>query len=168
MKNYFLALTAVLISLSSCQVIKTRTAKAIDIQNNGIIQRPTIADLEVSSPKVTGTATSVGKQTIETIKNNAIGDATKKANCDLLVDPIYETETTGGVTKVTVIGYPATYKNFRPIVEEDLKLIQIGSSKKLNTSEIKPIKKRSAIGLIVGGIIAVPTIIVSYMMYYYQ
>ena len=164
MKNYFLALTAVLISLSSCQVIKTRTAKAIDIQNNGIIQKPTIADLEVKSPKVTGTATSIGKQTIETVKNNAVSDATKKANCDLLVEPIYETETTAGVTKVTVIGYPATYKNFRPIVEEDIKLIQVGSSKKVNTSENSPIKKRSKIGIIIFGVITGISLISVFMM----
>ena len=154
MKNYILALTALLISLSSCQVIKTRTAKAIDIQNNGIIQKPTIADLEVKSPKVTGTASSIGKQTIETVKNNAVSDATKKANCDLLVEPIYETETTAGVTKVTVIGYPATYKNFRPIVEEDIKLIQIGSSKKVNTSENTPIKNKSKIGIIIAAVLS--------------
>jgi hypothetical protein len=160
MNNSFLTLIALIIILSSCQVIRTRTAKATDIQNNGIIQKPTIVDLEVNSTKVIGTANSAGNQTLEAIKNSAISDATKKANCDLLVEPIYEIETNAGVTKVTVIGYPATYKNFRPMVEDDIKLIQIGSIKKVNTSD-SPIKKRSSIGLIVGIIIAIPTIFLS-------
>ena len=139
-----LLIGSMLIGLTACQTIKTSTAKTIEIENNGIIQKPTVADLEVRTPKVSGTASSVGAETLENVRMKAVSDAIKQANCDLLVEPMYETEKTGSSFKVTVTGYPATHKNFRPITEEDLKLIHVGSSKKVKTTEVTPSSNRSS------------------------
>jgi len=132
-----------LVGLYACQTIKTSTAKTIEIQNNGIIQKPTIADLEVKQTKVSGSGISTGAETLDNVKTRAVSDAIKQANCDLLVEPMYEIEKTGNSFKVTVTGYPASYKNFRPITEEDLKLIHEGSSKKVKTSEVTPSTRSS-------------------------
>ncbi len=138
-----LLICTMLIGLSACETIKISTAKTIEIQNNGIIQKPTIADLEVKPTKVSGSGISSGAETFDNVKTRAVSDAIKQANCDLLVEPIYEIEKTGNSFKVTVTGYPASYKNFRPITEEDLKLINESSSKKVKTSEVTPTTRSS-------------------------
>lgn len=156
MKNYLLPFVCIALLFTSCVPVKTITSKSTDIQSYGVIQKPTIVDLDVKETKVTGTASAPG-QTVEMIKSQAIADALKKVNADVLVEPVFEIITSSGQTTVTVTGFPATYKNFRPMKEEDVVLVQSGSSKIVNTTNAPPMvpKKNPA-----GGILLVTLLLV--------
>jgi hypothetical protein len=119
---------------SSCVMQKMTTSKTMDIYGAGVIQKPVIVDLEVKETKTTGTATAPTGQ-IEIIKAMAVNDALKTSNADVLVEPKFEMQVQGGRTTVTVTGWPATYKNFRAIKEEDIKLLDVGVLQKAKVNE---------------------------------
>ena len=112
--------------MTSCIMKKTETAttKTLDINGAGVIQKPTIVDLDVNGAKVSGRAVAKFGENIEDIKNLLVAEVLRKVNADVLVEPRYAFETVNNETTISVSGYPATYKNFRPIKEEDLKLIK--------------------------------------------
>ena len=63
-------------------------------------------------------------ENIEDVKTLLVAEVLRKANADVLVEPRYVIETINNESIITVSGYHATYKNFRPIKEEDIKLIK--------------------------------------------
>src|ERR1039458_322350 len=116
MKAHFILLSVALSAfLTSCTVLKTNTAKSMDIYGSGVIQKPVVVDLDVKEAKVTGTSTETQGKAIDMIKQEAVADAIKKASADILVEPTFETITSNGKITVTVTGFPGTYKNFRII-----------------------------------------------------
>ena len=112
--------------MTSCIMKKTETAttKTLDINGAGVILKPTIVDLDVNGAKVSGRAVAKFGENIEDVKTLLVAEVLRKANADVLVEPRYAFETVNNETTISVSGYPATYKNFRPIKEEDLKLIK--------------------------------------------
>lgn len=112
--------------MTSCIMKKTETAttKTLDINGAGVILKPTIVDLDVNGAKVSGRAVAKFGENIEDVKILLVAEVLRKANADVLVEPRYAFETVNNETTISVSGYPATYKNFRPIKEEDLKLIK--------------------------------------------
>ncbi len=85
--------------------------------------RPFIADLEVSAEKVTGnfTTTYASNTREEVMIHNAVFHALNSVKADVLVGMQYqittETDSKGNLTEKTVIvtGYPAFYRNIRPV-----------------------------------------------------
>ena len=132
-KQIVLLAVAALFFASSCEVIKTKTTKTADIYGAGVIQKPVVADLVVQQTKVTGVSAGKPGAPYEVVKQEAIANAISKSNADVLVEPQFETETSGSITTVTVKGWPANYKNFRPIKEEDVALLNIGADKQVYT-----------------------------------
>ena len=131
--------------ITSCIMKKTETAttKTLDINGAGVILKPTIVDLDVNGAKVSGRAVAKFGENIEDVKILLVAEVLRKANADVLVEPRYAFETVNNETTISVSGYPATYKNFRPIKEEDLKLINLGISQKAEVIEPSPsIKKQ--------------------------
>ena len=120
---YFILISAF---MTSCIIKKTETAttKIIDINGAGVIQKPTIVDLDVNGAKVSGRAVAKFGENIEDVKTLLVAEVLRKANADVLVEPRYVIETINNESIITVSGYHATYKNFRPIKEEDIKLIK--------------------------------------------
>ncbi len=112
--------------MTSCIIKKTETAttKILYVNGVGIIQNPTIADLDVNGAKVSGRAVAKFGENIEDVKTLLVAEVIRKANADVLVEPRYVIETINNESIITVSGYHATYKNFRPIKEEDIKLIK--------------------------------------------
>jgi hypothetical protein len=116
----FCALSAL---LDSCTpAVKATTSRTREI-NGSILQVPVLVDLEVSPSKVTGTA-SFTNQPVDYVKGMAVADALKNSNSDVLVEPSYDVETSNMTIKVTVKGYPATYKNFRTATKGDTTLVK--------------------------------------------
>lgn len=123
MKIKSIILTCVLAAaVSSCSTIN-HTATTSGVNSN--IYNLTVADLKVSEQKVEKTAewkwnplssVSLGEQ-----KKTAEAELLKEANADVLVEPEYEVTRRGFMRggSVTVSGYPATYRNFRPMSEKD-------------------------------------------------
>jgi len=145
----------------SCTTTKSTTAKSMDIYGSGVIQHPVVADLIVEDTKVTGTAISVNNKnmTITDIKNNAISNALKKSNADILIEPVYEIETTGGETRVMVTGFPGKYNGFRQASVEDAPLLELGILQKATVAETNQKTTKSKTGLIVGIFVGVLTVI---------
>ncbi len=139
MKTYFVLFLFGLVTIVACTTIKTNTSKRLDIYGAGVIQKPVIVDLVVKETKITGYATG---SALENVKSMAIANAISKANVDVLVEPVFEISTSGGKTTVTVVGFPGYYKNFRPMLEEDINIINIGYVNYVRTEEV-PLKKKN-------------------------
>ncbi len=138
-------------SFSSCTVLRTHTTKTSDIYGLGVIQKPLVVDLDVKDKRVSGTAsTSFKGEKIETIKNNAIYDALQNSKADVLVEPRFDTETSGDRTTVTVTGYPANYKNFRPATINDTTYLKLGISRTAKSYEPAIDLKKKGVGAAVG------------------
>lgn len=115
-----------LFSFSSCIIHSSRKSYSTETQQviaPEIHTNNVIADLEVKEQKVTGTANglSIKGNTVESTKEEAVFLALKSANdADILVQPKYEiTVSSDGAIMVVVTGYPAKYKNFRPLQKSD-------------------------------------------------
>jgi hypothetical protein len=110
--------------IQSCNTTsKISSAKTLDITST-ITQKPTLADLDVKESKVTGTFSSKAPFNFEVVKQEAVANALRTVNADLLVEPKYESTVTTSSITVTVTGYPAFYKNFRAMKAEDLILLE--------------------------------------------
>lgn len=116
------------ISITSCSSMKstTNTAKTLNIYGSGVIQNPVIVDLDVKQTKVSAITTGKLGSNIEALKAEAVSIAVKNAAADVLVEPTYTIVSNRGTSRVTVTGFPATYKNFRDIKLEDVPLIKAG------------------------------------------
>ena len=138
MKNTVLFTALITVLFTSCTVVtKTTTAKTTDIYGAGVIHKPVLVDLEVKEAKVTGTATNAGNmsKTSDQLKIDAINNAIKNANADVLVEPKFDIEMKGSIITVVVTGYAATYKNFRSISAADVPLLQVGVTQKATVYE---------------------------------
>jgi len=154
-------LAFILFAFSSCTTTKTSTADYdyLFITKQGIIQKPLIADLEVSQTKSVLTR-SYQNISISTGKENVMGEFITQFRCDLIVQPYFITSSTtssGNTTiMVTVSGYAASYKNIRQFERKDtaqllpLNYLHNGPARPLSTSaEITPtVKKNSGVKLL--------------------
>lgn len=111
--------------ITSCSVTKSSTAKSLDVYGT-VMHIPVVADLDVKQTKVSATVEFQGKEASEAIKNKVIGEALKISNADILIEPSFDIETKGSSSKITVKGFPATYKNFRNASQGDVELLKAG------------------------------------------
>ena len=111
--------------LQSCTSLsKFSSAKTIDIEAS-VNQKPTLADLDVKENKVSGTASYKSTvKSVEAIKQEAVANALKSVNADILVEPKFDTEINNSTITITVTGYPGFYKNFRAVKTEDLPVLE--------------------------------------------
>jgi hypothetical protein len=132
----------------------------MDIYGPGVMHYPVIADLDVKNTKVTESVNGPSKD-LEKLKVEAVNKAVKTAAADLLVEPVYEVEGTGRNVVVTVTGFPATYKNFRPAAETDLPMMEASLLHKAETAEATetPSKKKFPTAGIVGILVLVGTVV---------
>ena len=130
MKKYFIVLVAAAM-MASCTITK-HSVKSVDVANP--IVTTTVASLEVEKTAITyeyvPTKQDRKALTIKELLNNAQYLALKEHKSgDVMVQVSYSL--TGkricGITKVkkiTISGYPATYKNFRTPTQEDRENIE--------------------------------------------
>jgi hypothetical protein len=131
MKNK-LKYTVILLSvcyIQACAVVKkSASADMVFISKNNVVVKPQIADLKIEERRVEGSAEIRTQDyysaldpgyALEACKMLALKNATKNGNCDLLVQPMYESEENALFIKVKVIGFAARYKNFRDISAAD-------------------------------------------------
>ena len=143
MKSRSLLLLMFALLAASCSTKTITTTKKMDIYGAGVIQYPVVAELDVKVTKVTGTARSTSGQSLSVTRNNAVADALKNSNADVLIEPIFESETTQGVTRVTVTGFPGTYINFRHATKDDVDLLNLGILQKATVSEPESVEVSS-------------------------
>ena len=156
----FAWIVSIALLLPSCAVTsKTETARSIGIYGPGVLQNPVMADLDVNEVKVTGNATG-RKSHLAEVKNLAITDALKKANADVLIEPIFTVEINGSKVTAIVTGYPSVYKNFRSVTAADVPVLETGVMQTAKTSEVsEDPKKTKGTGAIIGAVIVVLTVV---------
>jgi hypothetical protein len=119
-KFNFTIISGLVLSLMSCSMSKSnRTVSSphIKIEEPVIIATPLMADMSISTEKISGKATmgfTPGMPSpIEECKSTAVGNALVSGSADVLIEPFYIIETTDNTVTVEVTGFPAKYKNFR-------------------------------------------------------
>lgn len=149
--------------LASCSTTKTGTSKTLDIVGPGVIHKPIIADLDVQQQKISYTANFSRIESMQNARNEAVREALEQYNADVLIEPSYQSITSKGNTELTVSGWPATYKNFRQIVEEDIPLLEVKphylQKAEFNETEVEKKKSNSTLwitltALVLGGLAA--------------
>ncbi|MFI3285123.1 MAG: hypothetical protein R3Y08_00565 [Rikenellaceae bacterium] len=119
MKKVILCLAFCVALMSSCSTLRTATSKSIGIRSS--IESTTTVDLEVAQQKVEYIYTPSRKErkklSYAKITEKAVATALKaNNNADVMVAPEFVVERRGlakRVRQITVIGYPAKYKNFQ-------------------------------------------------------
>lgn len=144
-----IALIFVLTATSCSTALKRNTAKSMDIYGSGVIQKPVIVDLDVEDKKVTGTATAASGSSESAVKQLAVANALKEAKADVLVEPKFEVDIQGGKITATVTGFPARYKNFRSIRQEDTELLKAGIVQKAEVYQPSQEKQRKGAGAVI-------------------
>jgi hypothetical protein len=98
----------------------------------GVVNVPTLADLDVSQSKIferleVRIDEEAGPDAIVSAVNTALAALLLKHNADVLIQPVWFLEKQG-INRyrwtVQVSGYPATYKNFRPMTKADTALFK--------------------------------------------
>ena len=142
MKNIQLLLALSILFLASCTTQHAITTKTADIYGAGVIQKPVLADMEVKEEKTSATINARGKRINDDLKNQAVAEAVKKSNADVLVEPRFESTIQGRKITLTVTGYPATYKNFHTIKQDEVELLKAGKVQQVNTMDTNQVKSK--------------------------
>lgn len=154
------AVSAVVLSLlfSACTTSRSHyyDYDHLFIKKQGVIQRPVMADIEVMKDKRTITRT-YKYVTVTMAKEMILVDFVKEFNADLIVQPMFatKTESTNNRTtvEITLMGFPAVYKNFRNYEPKDAELLlpidhlllPSAPSRLFSTAEYLPTKKKSGL-----------------------
>lgn len=131
MKTKLLILTlGAALALSSCSTVQY-TASTVKVDAK--IQSLTVADMDVSPEKVTKT-TSWKWNPLSTVslaveKDNTTAQLLDEAGADVLVEPQYIVKRRGIFRggSVTVTGFPAKYKSFRPMTAADAEMLSLAN-----------------------------------------
>ena len=134
--------------------------KTTDVHISGVVQRPVIVDLDVSSKKKTITMTKTNLS-IQELKDLALYTFIENHKADIIVEPMYQVVIRDEGTTVVLKGFPAKYKNFRSAKKDDLEIIKAGLSDRTKVTSMQSVdnivteeKKKSRIApiaLFLGG-----------------
>ena len=146
------------VGLSSCSTTSTRvqSSRTTEIYGPGVLHLPVVADLNVREEKVSATVTGSTSGSTKELRDLALAEALEKAGADVLVEPVFESESTGTRITITVTGYPATYENFRQATHDDIGLLQIGVLQRTDQQAVATSTTRKGRG----GVIVLATIAV--------
>ena len=120
------AIATVALMLTACggsSHIQKATSERLDLAKT-VRFIPSLASLEVRPTRVTATAYANELEGLkdEEMKQAIVAKALATANGDVMVAPQFTTAkgADGKMTSMTVVGYSATIKSFRPMTEEDV------------------------------------------------
>lgn len=117
-----LGVAITLLTASSCSTIRwsARDTASMNVTKSGIYTKPKVADLKIENIRATGSsAGDIKEKSIETIKAEALQNALRASQADILVEPIYEVERNGGTVSARVTGFPAKIIGFKEISPDD-------------------------------------------------
>ncbi|MBN2890759.1 MAG: hypothetical protein JXL97_02740 [Bacteroidales bacterium] len=151
---YFLL---VIITLSACSTYNYSSRVTNIPSGSSIVVTPTIVDIDVDYSKkiiVTSNKHNSEKSAVQEAYYRSI----KENNIDILIDPIYEVETTskilflGGKSRATVTGFAGYYKNDRTLKEEKNDQFDISISELQKMTDIDEVKNEKEQTIIYGGL----------------
>lgn len=129
MKIKVLVMMAIALVITSCSQ-KSYTYRSTYIHNPNVIVNDIVVDLEVDfSKKIV--SNSIVRKSLKDAKDEAYYKAIVENNIDIVVDPIFETTTTGKKFQVKLTGFGAKYINPRNKIEV------IKALKSVDTTDIK-------------------------------
>lgn len=111
--------------LCSCASTKSASVDTDLVYKNGFMMaKPIVVDIKVEKRKIEGSAviknSLYGKEAATRVaKSLAVIDAVKKGDADILVQPMFEVESSNSYTTARVSGYAAKYKEFRDVTTAD-------------------------------------------------
>lgn len=122
----FLTLLLVLLAVNSASARKEEFPSGAGVGVEATITAVSAADLDISAVRVQKSVSwgpKVFSQTsLEQRKANLIVELCREVGADVLVDPQFTySKRILGAGKLTVSGYPAKYKSFRSMSEEEIK-----------------------------------------------
>lgn len=127
MNKYILSILAcVALLMGSCTTVK-KTATSVPVSHT-VAQYPTVTDLEVM-PKVEAScewfSLCNNSSKLMRKRGNLVAETLKSKDADVLLEPHFIIVKSGPFSrKVTVIGYPAKYKNFRKASASDIEALK--------------------------------------------
>lgn len=125
-----MSVSAIVTMLCSCSTIR-HTSHTAPV--NSTVTTFTVADLDVAPQKVTKTYSwsynPFKPVSIETVKTNTTAALLNETGTDILVEPEYIVEKRGFLRggSVTVIGFPAKFKNFHTMTPEEAEIVKNAS-----------------------------------------
>lgn len=129
--------------LSSCStpqfsVVKTATYTGRDMSKNTYTETPMVADVEVEEIKITGSYEGKNYGT-EKCKEMAVANALRKADAEVLVQPVYRVEVRNYTNiSVNVEGFPGKYVNFRTPNRKDSLILGLAKPRKEPPPQFQP------------------------------
>ena len=127
MKIKLLCMAVVTMLMCSCSSVRhTSSTYGVDTK----IVNYTVADMDVQPVKVSKTYSwsynPFKRVSIERVKTNVTAQLLNEAGGDVLVEPQYIVEKRGWLRggSVTVIGFPAKYKNFHKMTESEAAIMR--------------------------------------------
>lgn len=153
MKNYILMFACITL-LASCKVTQ-KTAVTAPVEDIGVHQYPTVADLKVKPEKVSKTEEwnfvpfNIGQPTLNIRKGNMIAEMVNENGGDILLEPQMQyNKRLFGKRTLTISGFVASFDNFRKASDEDLKALAIGykecAKPVYNVARKKPLLSKKA------------------------
>ena len=130
--------TFALLLLTSCATVQSYSYSEYRTNEptQGVHAVPVIADLEIAPTRITYAErininiTSLTQAELQPIvdaqKETVLFNAIKQQNADIIVAPLIDIQTdSNNRLIITVVGYPATYKNFRNATKDDAWFIPV-------------------------------------------
>ena len=159
--NLVLAMIMVIAAgtFSSCSTMMSGNDNAYrNVVGLGIVSMPQVADLDIHTKRIHETkkvplrgaiaqqmfgkkkhnTTNLG-QVVETAKNSVVSEILVNLKADVLFAPRFYVVKKGSSLSITVSGYSANYKNFRPMTTEDAKILEIKPAVVNSVYEEKPL-----------------------------
>lgn len=128
MKKNIIALWGIAAVIATSCTTVTNTSSTSEVQPV-VVQRPTVADLEVDTNRVEGRQewnwTFLHRFTDPSLKlrkQNLVADMLRERNADVLVEPqVSYTQKMFGKRTLSIVGYPARLRNFHSASQEELR-----------------------------------------------
>lgn len=119
--------------LCSCASTKSASVDTDLVYKNGFMMaKPIVVDIKVEKRKIEGKAviknSVYGREAATRVaKSLAVIDAVKRGDADILVQPMFEVESSNSYTTASVSGYAAKYKEFRDVTTADTLAFKVRS-----------------------------------------
>ena len=153
MKKLIILCTLFVLILCSCsttQFVSYSEFRTVDPRQS-FTAIPLIADLQVNETRITYSeklvasteklSSSQALKLIDDLKSSVLSRAAKKYDADVIVAPIIDVQQTAtNAFTISIVGYPAVYKNIRNATKDDSWFIQVEPAKQAEPTPSNKIK----------------------------
>lgn len=121
MKRVIIYLSLVTFLYSCGLQRKYATNREESVTETQVYKQPLLGEVKVDITRRVSAEVTVGPNQVEYGKELAIREALKSDSADIIIDPVFDINTTATKTVVNVVGYPAYYTEIKTATPEELK-----------------------------------------------